>query len=283
MNLNVFPPVFRQQLESQKQQNFQSENQRKVSAASQLNQSKGSSPESFNYVFGVGCVGFVIGFFVCVGNCDHDGFGETLGAWILCTIVGLAIGGGIYAAAKSAYESNISNIDNQISRNNQTSENRINDFNRECDRKYTEYISAFEKEAQNQSVRLAESELAKEVIAWMTEGFCRTIDSADRRPHVEQVNVPFIFNIFKHQITCNLGTFDFELKRCRDLRDPIEQTALARAIASTIQLNLVMKYPKDASRTDISININYSYTDDCVTANITYIAPNGNYQRVKEW
>lgn len=283
MNLNVFPPVYWSQIDSQRQQAIQEENNRKTTNASRLNQSKGKDPNPASYILGIGFVGFVVGFFVCAGNCQYGGFGETLGAWVLCTIIGLAIGGGIGAVAKIFYKSNVRNIDDQICRSNNTSENNIENYTRYYEKQYIDYVVTFETEAQNQSVRLAGSALAKEVIAWMTEGFEKAIDSADRSPHIEQVNVPFVFNVYKEKITCNLGTFDFELKRCRNLNNPIEQTALARAIASTIQLNIVVKYPKDASGTDISIGLNYNYAYEHIVASITYIAPNGNYQQVKDW
>lgn len=133
------------------------------------------------------------------------------------------------------------------------------------------------------SVRYAESALATEVINWMTEGFARTIDATDRRSHIERINVPFSFNVYTNKITCNLGTYDFEIKRCANLTSPLEQTAIARAIASAIQLNITMKYPKDASGTDFVLNISYAYAENHVSASITYTAPNGNYRSVQSW
>lgn len=283
MNLNVFPPVYNNQLESQAQNDVSSETSQNYQRVNQLNSGRGNEPTIGDWSGGGFCIGLVIGFFVCIGVCNSSGYGDGFGTWVFCAIIGTVLGAVFCVVAKGTYSNNISVIESRIDQSNRDYQNRVSNIQRTKDQQTVEYLKAFENEAQNQSVRLAESELAKDVISWMTDGFCKTINSADRRPHVEQINVPFIFNIFKKKITCNLGTFDFELKRCRELRDPVEQTALARAIASTIQLNLVMKYPKDASGTDISININYSYTNNSVTASITYIAPNGNYQRVKDW
>lgn len=89
--------------------------------------------------------------------------------------------------------------------------------------------------------------------------------------------------MYTNKITCNLGTYDFEIKRCSNLTSPIEQTALARAIASAIQLNIVMKYPQDESGTSISIYIDYNYSTECPTTTVTYVAPNGNYRAVEKW
>lgn len=148
---------------------------------------------------------------------------------------------------------------------------------------YENYVKNFELAAQQESVKFAESSLAKEVIEWMTAGFSKTIDAADRRSHIERISVPFSFNVYANKITCNLGTYDFEIKRCSNLTSPIEQTALARAIASAIQLNIIMQYPTDESGTGISIYIDYAYTAKCPTTTVTYVAPNGNYKTVKQW
>ncbi|MBQ8636757.1 MAG: hypothetical protein IJ423_02030 [Clostridia bacterium] len=185
--------------------------------------------------------------------------------------------------------------ENEIERIEAESKNTINRLKLEHENKYNEYVHSFDSLVQEQSVRLAESELAIEVIEWMTDGFSKTIDTVDRRPHIERIDVPFVFSVYTNKITCNLGTYDFEIKRCSELKSPIQQTALAKAIASAIQVNIMMKYPQDISGTDVSINIEYEYKCESVYENgetknneypdvkITYVAPNGNYQSVKEW
>ena len=185
--------------------------------------------------------------------------------------------------------------ENEIERIEAESKNTINRLKLEYENKYNEYVHSFDSLVQEQSVRLAESELAIEVIEWMTDGFSKTIDAVDRRPHIERIDVPFVFSVYTNKITCNLGTYDFEIKRCSELKSPIQQTALAKAIASAIQVNIMMKYPQDISGTDVSINIEYEYKCESLYENgetknneypdvkITYVAPNGNYQSVKEW
>lgn len=185
--------------------------------------------------------------------------------------------------------------ENEIERIEAESKNTINRLKLEYENKYNEYVHSFDSLVQEQSVRLAESELAIEVIEWMTDGFSKTIDAVDRRPHIERIDVPFVFSVYTNKITCNLGTYDFEIKRCSELKSPIQQTALAKAIASAIQVNIMMKYPQDISGTDVSINIEYEYKCESLYENgetknneypdvkITYVALNGNYQSVKEW
>lgn len=162
-------------------------------------------------------------------------------------------------------------------------EESVEKIKQEYEIRFSEYVKLFEKRAQDLSINYAESAVAVEVIDWMTAGFSKTVDSADRRSHIQEINVPFVFRTYRNKIECQLGTFDFEIKRCDELRNPLEQTALARAIAAAIQLNITMGYPQDASGTTVVTNIFYDYNDDNVVATITYTAPNGNYKETRSW
>ena len=162
-------------------------------------------------------------------------------------------------------------------------EENIEKIKQEYEIRFADYVKLFEKKAQDLSVNYAESAVAVEVIEWMTAGFCKTIDSADRRSHIQEISVPFIFRTYRNKIECQLGIFDFEIKRCDELKNPLEQTALARAIAAAVQLNITMQYPEDISGTTVVTNIFYAYDDDNVATTITYTAPNGNYTKTRDW
>lgn len=256
-----------------------------------INNSRKMAPDFSKYVYTGTEVGLVSGFFGCVGVCIFtqqcldagEGVTACLLTWGLVTIFSAIIGGVVWKVVKTAYENNESKLDLRSSQETQKYDQNISNIQNQAARDQRNYLKAFEKNAQNMSVKLAESQLAKRVIEWMTDGFCRTIDAADRRKHIEQINVPFRFEVYTNKITCNLGTFDFEIERCRNLSSPLEQTALARAIAAAIQLNITMKYPKDASGTDRTVNFEFTYTDSYPVVILSYIAPNGNYQAVTDW
>ena len=231
-----------------------------------------------------GIIGVLGGFFVCSCVCiNNNSVGAGFATWVVIAIISIILGFFIDKSDKSSYENSQANANSRIRDEESSLEKEIEKFQSDAQAEKEHYFNEFENNAQNLSVQFAESELAKEVIEWMTNGFCKTIDAADRRSHVEKITVPFVFNVFVDKITCNLGTFDFELKRCRSLNNPLEQTALARAIVSAIQLNIIMRYPEDSSGTDISIEISYSYTEEYPVTTITYVAPNGNYKAVRGW
>ena len=248
-----------------------------------INNSHKSPPELSKYVKNGTVISMVIGAFCCIGVSSYNAGGAGLFYWGIITIFGAIIGVLIWKSAKKAYNRYESDLESRISQEIENYNTKIANIINQSEKDQRNYLTSFEKNAQDMSVQLADSELAQKVIHWMTEGFSRTIDAADRRKHIEQINVPFSFNVYTDKITCNLGTFDFEVERCEFLDNPVEQTALARAIASSIQLNIVMKYPKDASGTDIQIKIEYQYTDKCPKTTITYVALNGNYEAVQKW
>ena len=132
-------------------------------------------------------------------------------------------------------------------------------------------------------MQYASSKVAQEVIEWMTSRFCQAIDAAKRDSYVETIEVPFMFRVFKDEITCNFGTYNFMEKRCQDLDTNLKQAALSRAIASAIQVSIIMKYPKDITGTQVKIDLSYKYSELASEATITYIAPNANFKAVREW
>lgn len=283
MQTNLFPSAYNRTVDEKTYKKIGEARERHFSRVQSINSSRTSAPKGKGLEWG-GTIGVFGGFFaglcVCISNVS---VGDGFATWVVIAIISVIAGLVIDKSAKSAYENNQADADLRINNEEDSLEKEIEKIQGDAEVEKERYFNEFEKNAQNLSVQFAESELAKEVIEWMTNGFCKTIDAADRRGHVEKITVPFVFNVFVDKITCNLGTFDFELKRCRSLNNPLEQTALARAIVSAIQLNIIMRYPKDSSGTDVSIDISYSYTDEYSATTITYVAPNGHYKAVRGW
>lgn len=229
-------------------------------------------------------VGLIGGFIACANvSCSQPSSWDGIGVLILWVVIACSLGGLIDLAVHTAWKKEIENTDELIAQTEREKEENVKEIRRNFNEDCKRYTSAFEKTVQDMSVQYAASSLAQSVISWMTEGFCRTIDAADRRSHIEMVNVPFLFNVYTNEITCNLGKFNFELQRCRNLNSPLEQTALARAIASSIQLNIVKKYPQDTTGSPVDVSISFSYTAECPIVTVTYIAQNFNYKPVRDW
>ena len=281
MNLSMFPSKFNTESYAREQNALVNAKNKKDRQVNNLNSTYQNASSFFECLQTGAGLGMLLGFILCCTSC---GSGDAFSHFIGCSFLGACVGGPIWYFIEFACVSK-ANSDIQANVIKFTSDYSLQEkeIKERAEKERQEYLKAFEAEAQTRSVKFADSELAQEVITWMSEGFFRNIDAADRRSHIEQISVPFLFSIYAHKITCNLGTYDFELKRCENLKSAIDQTALARAIASTIQLNVMMKYPNDISGTAVSIMIKYTYKDNCVNALISYVAPNGSYEKVKSW
>lgn len=238
----------------------------------------------------MGMMGFaaIISFFACVCTCvnDEHQFNKWiygLESFITVMIISLILIV-VFSIVFSALRQNSQEeAEKKVSYEKNNLAKEIGNIKLKAQEEYAKYSMDFEREAQNQSVKFADSELAKEVIEWMTTGFSNTIKSADRREHINSISVPFEFKVFKDKITCAQGAYDFNIKRCSYLESPVEQAALARALAAAIQLNIVMDFPEDPSGTAINVSLSYVYTHDSANATLHYKAPNGYYQAVKKW
>lgn len=188
-----------------------------------------------------------------------------------------------YISRRITYKPFNEEIDKKINEEQERTKNRLQKISKESEEKYHAYLTNYEQKAQEKSVDFASSELAQEIIERITDDFCQTIEAADRRPHIEIIHVPFKIAVLADKVAWNSGVYNFELNRCSNLDDMLDQTAMARAITSNVQVNVVMRYPTDVSGTNISIKIKYDYYDNGTQAEIEYVAPNGAYEERKNW
>lgn len=300
-NFSYFPPSYREELDKQKQQRFssiQKETSEKITNINNTKISNSASGKAVGICVGIGAIVGLVGFCsscsACNGTIKSGGGASALdtatcqlfggvGTFFLAILIGLVVGGIIELIIVIARKASDKSIDKNIQKSHNNELVLKEEVTQELEKDYSEYVLQFENEAKRQSIKFAESQLAKEVITWMTNGFCSAIDATDRRPHIQEIDVPFVFNVYCNKITCNIGTYDFELKRCANLTSVMDQAALTRAIASAIQLNVVMKYPKDISGESINVNIEYTYTKDSAVATLRYTAYNGNYRPTMSW
>lgn len=144
---------------------------------------------------GGGIVGLVIGLFMCIPMVNNDSFGGAFMTWIICGIIGGCIGVAICGSMITSREEQIAANKQEQENERKRLERKIEGINSIYQKMYENYVKNFELTAQQESVKFAESRLAKEVIEWMTDGFSKTIDSTDRRSHIERINVPFAFKM----------------------------------------------------------------------------------------
>ena len=289
MQTNDFPPKYNKQVDEQANKAIEEARQKCSSIKSNVQRQRTSEPKKSSGATCGATIGSVLGFFVCIGACamnvqeEFSGITAGITAYAIVVIVCLILGFFADSIAKDEYNTNESRIASRIEDEDAYLENRISEITKESiDKKY-QYWEWFKKTSKHMSPRFAESELAKEVIEWMLTGFYNAIESADRRPHIETITVPFVFTVYNDKITCNLGTYDFKLKRCAYLRNPLEQTALANAIAAAMEIQTASKYPNDKTGNPVKVTDNFQYYEEYVSVTVTYTAINGNFENQRRW
>lgn len=285
MKIDQFPPQYEAQRKLKAANDVAAERKRSDSRQESIRDSISKSDDILELIPKLPlAIGIVVGFFPCCSKCDGlTTLAHGLAAWLTYIFFGF-----IFTLILSIPHEFISDKiskkgDIEIANEQSRCEQAIQEINTQAAREIAAYKSEFETEARQMSVRYAESSLATEIIDRLTNSFASAIDVADRQSHIMTICVPFSFNVYTNKITCSSATYDFETKRYSNLTGPLEQTAIARAIAAAVQLNITMKYPHDISGTDFKLDISYTYVEDHVSASITYTAPNGNYRSVQSW
>lgn len=171
-----------------------------------------------------------------------------------------------------------------------------------------EYIDAFWSEAQQQSLKFAESAAADAIAEWAMGHFSKIIASTPRGSHLEYIEACCRLTVFpdkinfghlksmkkpetveeiiaaRHGDDCpRVDTWDFEERRCQLLTTPLEQAALAHALATKLQLETMMAYPEDVCGSAVEIIITRHTDRESAMVNICYRAVNLDYQAVQKW
>lgn len=287
MKTDIFPQVFYDEQQSaielkkeQARRRYQEKQDRYI------NEKPKKADE--NLYEGVGAViGLIVGFFACVSICkDNDtikGFFCSIGAWFGIFLAGMVISSILAERVEKEQKKKEKQIQEQITEEHTDLQKELLEIEIEAKKEQTAYYQKFEDNAQEMSVRFVESALTKEIVDWMKDEFYSAIDEADRSSHIEKITVRFHFEVYKDRITCGRRTYDFKEQRCENLSTNLEQAALARAIASSLRMGIMMQYPVDASGTGVTVDIDRNYTTAYAEAVIDYVAPNGNYVTVKKW
>lgn len=155
---------------------------------------------------------------------------------------------------------------------------------------YQNYKVGFERDAKKKSIQYAESTQVDAVVARMMSDIEEIVKKADRGSYIERIVIPIFVWVFQKEIEYSSvddkkhNKIIFEINRLNDLSECVEQAAMARTIASKIQLKLLESFPQDISGTvPTTPTIRYDYGESCAIAEVTYIAPNGNFKEKVKW
>ncbi len=216
---------------------------------------------------GGGCcigLGVIIGFFCFVYKANYGLTGESMLAWLAWFIIGAAAGFLLEKLIYAVLESQQKNAANDLAA----------------------YQRAFEGEAWRMSSRYARSAVTAEIVRRLTGALVRSIQAADRAGHIAEATATFTYCVYTTKVEFDgpeHGCYSFAVERCADLNGPLDQTALAIAIASMLRSNVAATNLKNSRDKNYELTASYKYKGDHVAATITYTASNGNYRPERSW
>lgn len=148
---------------------------------------------------------------------------------------------------------------------------------------------------------MVDSPAVAAIAKWIIDMLAPLIQGMARDSFLETADCDLRYLVYRDRISvswtsCENGVFWFEGARLSSLSGPLEQAAVARAVASAVQLELMMRFPTDPSGTTPTVDIRHSYLtldascgyvsyekDGYADTHIMYTAPNGYYQAVRSW
>lgn len=179
----------------------------------------------------------------------------------------------------------IKKINKQIKSIEEEYTRKIKAVNKQAEDSMKKYLYLYKNIVNEKSVSFANSELAKEIIELLSTEFAKNINSLRRTSNIQFITYTYSFKVYYNKITSGYALrYDFDEHRCRNLEDIAEQEALAKILATQVQLNTMMDYSEDPTGTPTKLNIDYVYSNDnSVEVRMEYSAVNGNYEQVRNW
>lgn len=156
------------------------------------------------------------------------------------------------------------------------------------------YRVAFENDALKLSLVFGDNPMTKEIVNKMKNYVERVFHNADRSSYVEQVAVNLSYRVYKYKVEWVYGddveNYGFTVNRCNDLKNPIEQAALARAISRMLQYFIKQKYSDYVGEINSLIEVKISEvpnykSEKCEYSmvEINYKVPNVYYKKARLW
>lgn len=216
----------------------------------------------------IGClIGLPVGIAYAVIFYGDTAYGKCI---LTCAILGAIIGLCFYIYDKVSSE----NDRQQGLRKKEKLENEI-----------TQYTMLFEEKARERSVQFSQNPVTLRLADRIFNSYKQYISSIPRGTHIKKIHTEYRYTVYSDHISYQQNEYskqeiDFCLERLRNLKSPLDQAALAQAIAMNIQSMISIT---DISGTFNQINTDYTYTPESVTAILTYTANNGYYQPVQDW
>ncbi len=182
--------------------------------------------------------------------------------WAVLIAVGALIG----SLIDHSYDRKIAALEANQMAQSEICQRQMRETRENTEQNIAAYQAAFDRTAQESSLKYVESPLIGTIAGWLLEQCGTMIDHVDRGSHLKTVQQTLGFIVYGDRVItgeyheqeanhAKIVSYLFEENRCGKLTTPLQITGIARALAQQLQLNLMTRYPEDISGSPTAILI----------------------------
>lgn len=156
-------------------------------------------------------------------------------------------------------------------------------INQEVDAACREFQEGFEREVCAKIAEFSQPPIDQIYIRIFAKELLSKIQFQDRSKKVRSIEVSFAMRVYADKVCTAANEYQVMDALFKPLEGFAEEMAMARSVASAVQVELMTLLPADPSGSPYSVNIRESYELDAAVAQINYRADNQNYEEIKNW
>ena len=227
-------------------------------------------------------IGWCIAVFQCVERTAASGrwmIFDEIGCFLLFGFLGLMAGAILHMGYNKMIDDNKQKVVYHTNVHNNNLNYEIQKVINKYDAYYKSYENDFYNNARSRSVFYSNQIITLELSTWLTNHFCNCINAVDKNSYVNMITVPFKFVVENDKVIAysirdsreiNLGEYRFSLYGFPSMSNDLETAALAIALSSTVQFNVMRRYPKDKNGGNVNVTFNQTYTSFSSITNMRY-------------
>lgn len=236
----------------------------------------------FISIIGGGGIGLIVGSFMCVGIAAA--FDVETGLVPLTFFFGMPIVGTILAYRSSiTTEKDKAKRDRRMAEQQQQYEAAVKKIQDAVDLECREFNEGFEKEVSYKIEDFPQPPISQLWIQKFAGEFNYKISSADRSSGIEKIEIPFAMLTCAEELYSVKNKYLIMKEMFRPLEGFAEQTALARSVASAVQVEVMMLLASNPLDAQYDISMDETYEGNAAVITLIYRAKNDRFQEMRNW
>ncbi len=227
-----------------------------------------------------GAGGLIVGSLMCIGI----GMVVSTGLIPLTCFFGLPIVGTlIMLRCGTTTKKDKAKMDKGMAELLQRHEAAVKKIQDEVDLECREFVEGFEREVSYSIEDFPQPPISQSWIQKFAKEFERKIFSADRSSGIDKIDISFAMRTYAEELCSEQNKYLIMKEMFRPLEGFAEQTALARSVASAVQVEVMTLLASNPSDSQYDISVDETYEGKATVITLIYRAKNDHFQEMKNW